>query len=141
MSVDLIVEPVTYIFRAIAPYIGTAAVFLALFIIAVISGPVCPCLYTVPVLQVIFPVTFVLCTVYVCIDAVTVRFVVLPFTIKHITIDVPELSFAVSLVVDPLAFVAGAIRPNLDPLSVTHCPFPLALVDGSILEFVFISLL
>ena len=91
-------------------------------------------------LQVIFPVTLIFGSVDMSVDTIAVCFVILPLAVKYVSVYMPEFPLAVSLVIDPLAFVPGTIWPDLDTDTVTYCTLPLTLIDGTILEFVFISL-
>jgi hypothetical protein len=91
-------------------------------------------------LQVIFPVTLIFGSIDMSVDTITVCFVILPLAVKYVSVYMPEFPLAVSLVIDPLAFVPGTIWPDLDTDTVTYCTLPLTLIDGTILEFVFISL-
>jgi hypothetical protein len=54
------------------------------------------------------------------IDTITVCFIILPLTFEDITVNMPKLSFSTSLVVPPVTFIAGTIRPNLDTVAMLH---------------------
>ena len=69
------------------------------------------------------------------VDSKAVSLVILPrallvtkarLTFKIVTVRVPELSLSTRLVVLPIAFVAGAIRPSLHAMTVPHFVLPLS---------------
>jgi hypothetical protein len=47
---------------------------------------------------------------------------------------VPELALPAGLVEPPVTLVAGAVRPDLDPVAVFHVAEPLTFVDCTVFE-------
>jgi hypothetical protein len=43
-----------------------------------------------------------------------------------------ELSLSIGLVIAPVAFIAGTVRPDLNTVSVSHFTEPVSLVDGTV---------
>lgn len=68
------------------------------------------------------------------VDAESIGLVIFPLALVDVAIRVPELASAVSLVLAPLTFVLGTIRPDLNTRSMSHSIFEVALVDCTILE-------
>ena len=110
---------------------------------AFIHRSIFPGLLALAILQVIRPVSFILRAVNVEIGAVAVGFVTTPFTIEDVSIYMVKDAPSVSLVVLPIAFVAGAIRPSLFAETVTEPSEPLTLVNCSVFKCVlaFLSML
>ena len=63
-----------------------------------------------------------------------IGFILTPLTLKYVPVNVPELALALRLVSEPLAYVFGAIWPNLGPLTVSLVAFPGTGVDGAVFE-------
>ena len=82
-------------------------------------------------LFVLFPLTTVLRSVKMAVGSMAVRLVILPMAVINITICMDQSSFTVCFVVSPVAFVEGAVGPDLDPLALSDLcltqPFALVL--------------
>lgn len=68
------------------------------------------------------------------VHALTVRFVVLPQTLEHIAICMEELSWSSRLVIVPVAFISGTVRPKLYTITFLDITVPLTTVDCPVLE-------
>jgi hypothetical protein len=55
-----------------------------------------------------------------CVDAFPLSFVIAPFSDILITVHMPKCTLSIGLVVLPLTFVFGTIRPYLNPIAVSH---------------------
>lgn len=75
------------------------------------------------------------------VHSITISFVVDPVSIIDIAVNMSELSFTMSPIILPLAFVSSTIWPLLNTEAVSETSDPLAVISGSGLEGVCGSLL
>ena len=91
-------------------------------------------------LLIVFPLTLVTSATLVGVDAKPIRFAVAPLPIVDFTIWVEEFSFAMSLIVAPLALIVSSVRPSHLAGSVPQATHPLAFIDGVVLVLVSLRL-
>lgn len=104
---------------------GAETILLTLSEMAVKPGCVCPALNTLAVVEVVLPVTNVSLLAVVGLEGTeSVCLVVLPVAFISVTVWTPELTFAICLVIEPLALIFGVIGPKLD----TVCNFSALLI-------------
>ena len=113
-AVNLVGEPLAFIFISFCPDIHAISFFPPVHIIAVVArvfGPVCLAL---AMLDVITPHAFEFGAVAARVDAKAIALVRFKLAFVHVSISVPESAPPFGLVVGPVAFVAGPVRPYLD---------------------------
>ena len=130
---DLIVDPLSFIGRAISPGVLSSSLFLTHDVLALVSGTLRPSLYTLAVLLVLLPFSFVASSLHVGVDSMTISLVVHPATFVDIAVGMEEFSLAARLVELPLAFVASTVNPFHLALAMTKATFPEACIFGSCL--------
>ena len=139
-TVHLVIDELTVITTSILPLEQTMAVFLALLVIACIGCAIGPVFFASPVVLIIEPVTLVRCTILVEVGAFTIRFVVFPEADIDIAISVDDPAEAFLSIIDKVAIVARAIRPDLGCTPMTNCSRPFASVTHAILDLLHILL-
>ncbi len=82
-------------------------------------------------LEVLLPLTLVPGPIHMDVDALAVCLIIDPISLVNIPIDVGELSKPVGPVVLPVAFVAGAVRPDLFTVAISEATNPLPCVLGA----------
>ena len=75
------------------------------------------------------------------VDSKAISLVVYPVALVDVTVDMGELAFTVGSVVAPLAFVFGAVGPDLNALAIPKSALPLTLISSTSLESIEWSLL
>mmetsp|Transcript_38839 Transcript_38839/g.88321 ORF Transcript_38839/g.88321 Transcript_38839/m.88321 type:complete len:206 (+) Transcript_38839:292-909(+) len=133
-AVDVIVQEVTLVARAVRPRELSLSGLVSSGVLANILCTIWPDFYTFPVLLVILPLALVSRAVGVVVHAVPVGLVVLPLAFVHVSIDMFKAPMPLRLVVLPLPVVPCTVRPDLYPLTMPVVPHPLASVGGSVLE-------
>ena len=135
IAVDVVVDEVTGVDRAISPVESAFTILFSLFILALVASTVWPNFFALAMLFVFVPHALVLGSISVVINSVAMRLVVLPFSVVDISISVDQTPSAVGLVKLPVAFVQTAVDPSLDSFSIFTVfvvPFPLIL--GSVVQ-------
>lgn len=92
-------------------------------------------------LEIILPFTLVPGTVLMHVDSIAVGLVIEPLALEHVAIHVPEFSIAAGFVEPPVAFVFGAVLPDLHAITVLQVSEPLANICCAIFKMNFWSLL
>ena len=96
-------------------------------IVSLIGATIGPGLFPLAILEVIFPLSPIHSTINILKNAKPMRLIILPLPIVDMPIAVYQLPLSITVVVDPLALIDGAIGPNLlsnsVPFSIEILPF------------------
>ena len=111
---------------------GTLAIFLAIFIAAIVPGAIRPCFDTLPMLLVLEPVADISGSIGVPVSTMSVSLIIEPHSLIDVTNGVDQCAHSISLVVLPHAFIPGGVWPNLHSMPVLLPVDALASVSGSI---------
>jgi len=118
--VYVVILEVTLVDRAVGPAESALTLFLAIVILAGVSGFVGPLLVAGARLSVFEPRTFEINAIFeVIIVTVAVIPIVQPFSIVYISIAVDQATGTISHVRSPLAFVQRTIIAELDTKTVS----------------------
>lgn len=88
-------------------------------------------------LLIVEPLAVVLSTIHVDIYTPPISFVFFPEPVEDVPVSMPKLASPMGLVILPSALVLCAIRPDLYSVTVTVVFLPLALVDCTVIKYIF----
>ena len=141
VACDDVVFPVTDVLVTVCPSVLSSALFSAVFVDASEGATVRPVLISYTFLLVGKPLALVLEPIRMLIDTEALSHVIDPLSVVDVSINVVELSAAMCLMVLPVSFILGAIRPELNAKAVAQIFFNLSSVGRPVLEDLFLLVL
>ena len=117
--VNLVGKPLPFIFISLGPHIHPISFFPPVLVVALVAGVVRPVCLPLSMLHIITPHSFKFGAVAAPVHSKAIAFVRFKLSFIHVSIGVPESASPFSLVLRPVAFVAGTVRPYLDAEAVT----------------------
>mmetsp|Transcript_28618 Transcript_28618/g.56042 ORF Transcript_28618/g.56042 Transcript_28618/m.56042 type:complete len:285 (+) Transcript_28618:971-1825(+) len=130
-SVDLVLRPLSPIFRTVSPVVYASSLLLSELEVSFKPASFAPLLYTNTVLQVVHPLALIGRLVFVIVDAVPMGNVLLPLSNIDIPVGVRETTKSLGSVGHPLALERRPVLPPLSPETPPLVPFPLSCVGGA----------
>mmetsp|Transcript_32057 Transcript_32057/g.70101 ORF Transcript_32057/g.70101 Transcript_32057/m.70101 type:complete len:301 (+) Transcript_32057:211-1113(+) len=134
LAVDLVVEEVAVVGRALWPCKLPYSVLLSGPILALETRVVRPLLNSMTLFLVVLPLTDIPRAVCVVVDAFPVGLVITPLALVDVPVGMHELAEAFSEAVSPLAIETGAIWPLLHSVAVPLVALPLSSVLHAVFE-------
>mmetsp|Transcript_14347 Transcript_14347/g.31408 ORF Transcript_14347/g.31408 Transcript_14347/m.31408 type:complete len:253 (-) Transcript_14347:182-940(-) len=133
-SIDAVGVPRASVLCTIRPIINSEALFLPTKKLPLVAAVFVPSLDTVTVLQIIYPLAPICGLAFVVISPSSMGQITSPFSHVPITVAMHKAAQALSLVLDPLTLIDGAVGPLLHAETLTHVALPLAVIGSTTRE-------
>ena len=113
IACDFVLLPVPFELAVVGPCVDTVAILHAVFVLADILGPIDPCLLALTLLHIVDPLALVATSIHVGVNAEPTGLIRLELADVYVALGVPEGSFTLRLILEPISLVHGAIDPFL----------------------------
>ena len=86
------------------------------------------------ILEIVLPVSLILGAVYMDVNTVATGFIILPLAIVNVTVGTYSLAASIGLVLSPLAFIFGVIRPNCNAWTMSLITEKVPFVNSAVIK-------